>query len=73
MYLEISISPNFMKITDIHKIYVSLFLKCYQTRRPHQDGLVVSVFACHALGHGFVPRSGHDKDHHKNGTNYLLA
>ena len=21
---------------------------------------------------GFVPRRGHTKDHHKNGTNYLL-
>ena len=40
---------------------------------PRLVGLVVSVSASHAVGHGFAPRPGHTKDHHKNGTNCLLA
>ena len=38
-----------------------------------QDGLVASMSTCHAVGCGFVPRSGHTKDHHKKGTNCLPA
>ena len=38
-----------------------------------QNGLVVSVFASHVEGSGFVPWSSYTKDHHKNGTNYLHA
>ena len=34
---------------------------------------MVSVSASVAVGRGFVPRSCHTKDHHKNGTNCLLA
>ena len=34
---------------------------------PRQDGLVVSVSACHAVGRGFAPRLGHTKDHHEKG------
>ena len=36
---------------------------------PRQDGLVVSVSACHVVGRGFSPRLSHTKDHHENGTN----
>ena len=34
---------------------------------------MVSVSASHAIGRQFVPRPGHTKDHHKNGTNCLPA
>ena len=37
---------------------------------PRRDGLVVSVFASHAVGRGFAP-AGHTKDHHNNGKNCL--
>ena len=37
--------------------------------RLRQDGLVVGVSASHAVGHGFVSRPGHTKNHHKNGGN----
>ena len=40
---------------------------------PRRDGLVVSVSASHNEGRGFVPRPGHTKGHHKNGTNCLPA
>ena len=40
---------------------------------PRRVGLLVSVSAPHAVGHGFAPRPGHTKDHHKNGTNCLTA
>ena len=42
-----------------------------QSHRPRLYGLVVSVSASHVVGSGFAPRSGHTKDHHKNGTNCL--
>ena len=32
---------------------------------PCQDGLVVSMSSCHAVGRGFVSQSGHTKDYHK--------
>ena len=41
--------------------------------KPCQVGLEVSMSASHAIGHGFGPRLGHTKDHHKNGTNCLSA
>ena len=35
---------------------------------PHRVGLVVSMSASHAVGHGFTPPPGdHTKDHHKDG------
>ena len=40
---------------------------------PNQDGLMVSVIASHAVGHGFASRLGHIENHHKNGTNCLHA
>ena len=40
---------------------------------PCRVGLVVSVSASHTVGRGFADWSGHTKDHHKNGTNCLLA
>ena len=36
-----------------------------------RDGLVVSMFASHTVGHGFTPRPGHTKDHNRNGTKWL--
>ena len=33
---------------------------------PRRDGLVVSVAASHAIGHGFAFLPSHTKDHHKN-------
>ena len=33
----------------------------------------LSVPAFHVVGCGSVPRPGHTKDHHKNGTNCLPA
>ena len=30
------------------------------------DDLVVSMFASHAIGHGFKPWRDHTKDHHKS-------
>ena len=36
-------------------------------------GSVGSVSASHTVGCEFVSRSGHTKDHHKNGTNCLPA
>ena len=46
---------------------------CVNTHAPPQVGLVFSVTASHAVGRGFMPRPGHTKDHHKNGTNCLPA
>ena len=43
------------------------------TGLPCWDGLVVSVFTSLLVGPGFAPRPGHIKDHHKNGTNCLVA
>ena len=40
---------------------------------PCRVGLVVSVSASHMVGREFASRPGHTKDHHKNGTNCLLA
>ena len=37
----------------------------------HQDGLVVSVSACH-IGPGFEPELGHTEDHHRNIVHVLL-
>ena len=34
-----------------------------QMRNDFWDGLEVRVSASHAVGHGFVPRQGHTKDH----------
>ena len=33
----------------------------------------ISVSASQTVGRGFVSRPGHTKDHHKNGTNCLMA
>ena len=33
-------------------------------RRPHQDGLVISMSISHAVGHGFMSQSSHTKDNH---------
>ena len=33
------------------------------------DGIVVSVYTPHAVGHGFAPRPDYTKDHYGNGTN----
>ena len=38
-----------------------------------RDGSVVSVSAFHGVVREFAPRLGHTEDHHKNGTNCLLA
>ena len=38
---------------------------------PRPAGLVVSLSASHAVGRGFMPRTGHTKGHHRNGTNCL--
>ena len=35
---------------------------------PCQIGLVVDASAFHTVGRGFVPRPGHTKDNHTNGT-----
>ena len=40
---------------------------------PCQVGSVDSVSASHTVGRDFAPRSGHTKDHHKNGTKCLPA
>ena len=40
---------------------------------PRLVGLVVCVSASHTVGRGFASRPGHNKDHHKNGTNRLPA
>ena len=40
---------------------------------PHRVGLMVGVSTSRAVGRGFVPRSGHTEDHHKNDTNCLPA
>ena len=45
----------------------------YRDEGPCQDALVVSVLASHVVGHGFVPRLGYTKEHHKNGTNCLIV
>ena len=34
-------------------------------------GSVVSVSACHAVGHGFGPQLGYTKGYHKNDTNSI--
>ena len=39
--------------------------------RSCRDGLVVSVFTSHAVGCGFCTRSGHTKNHDKNGAKRL--
>ena len=39
----------------------------------HKDGSVVTVSASCEVDRRFVPRPGHNKDHHKNGTNCLPA
>ena len=41
--------------------------------KPRWSGLLVSVSAYHAVDRGFMPRQGHTKDHHRNGTNCLPA
>ena len=33
------------------------------------DGLVLSVSTSHAVGHGFMSRPGHTKDHHNKSAN----
>ena len=35
------------------------------------DGVVVSLFASHVVGCGFMSRPGHTKHHHENGRNCL--
>ena len=35
--------------------------------------IVVSISNYHAVGRGFTSRACHTRDHHKNGTNSLLA
>ena len=42
-------------------------------KRPRQVGLVVGVYASHAVGRKFELWLGHTKDHHKNGTHCLPA
>ena len=43
------------------------------TMLPRQVGLVVSMSTSQAVSCGFTPLTGHTKDHHKNGTNFLPA
>ena len=45
----------------------------YGNIRPCRAGLVVSVSASQTVSREFASRSGHTIDHHKNGTNCLLA
>ena len=40
---------------------------------PCPVGLAVRMSASYMVGHGLVSRPGHTKDHHKNGTDSLLA
>ena len=42
--------------------FIFRFINCVL---PHRDGLVVSMSISHAVGHLFVPWSGHTKDHLK--------
>ena len=44
-----------------------------KNEKPCRVDLMVSVSISHTVGRGFVFRSGHTKDHHKNGTNCLPA
>ena len=53
-------------------MYVIPSLMFLSNFSPRWDGLVVSVSASHAVGHGFAPVQGHTKDQHINGTNCLL-
>ena len=48
-------------------------LTCLILQVPCRVGLVVSVSASHLVDCEFAFRSGHTKDHHKNGTNCLPA
>ena len=50
-------------------------MTCYiSSYRGNQDGLVVTMSAYYAVGHGFASQPCHTKDHHnKNGTNCLPA
>ena len=45
----------------------------HNRKYPCRVGLVVSVSASHVESRGFAPRSGHTKDHHKNGADLLPA
>ena len=79
-----SLGPEYK--TWSHSIYNTLKLEVRTTPVPSPSreeisqnnlpcwvGLMVSVSASHTVGCGFASRPGHTKDHHKNGTNCLLA
>ena len=53
-------------------IYTYIYDLCY-IHCTMSGGLVVSVSASHTVGREFASRTGHTKDHHKNGTNCLPA
>ena len=48
-------------------------LKGFYSQTICRGGLVVSVSASHEVGCGFTSQSGHTKDIHENGTDYLPA
>ena len=50
-----------------------LILACCSIFLPCRVGLVVRVSAFYTIGREFASRSGHTKDHPKNGTNSLHA
>ena len=57
------------------QLYIMNLKQCmnFSMLKPCRVGLVVSVSASHTVGREFASRLGHTKDHHKNGTNCLLA
>ena len=64
MYRLITLVSELAKARpDTGSIFVCI---CHPTHR-------ISVLLSHAVSRGFVPRSGHIKNHHKNGTNCLPA
>ena len=48
-------------VVVVHDLSEHLLNSCF----VYLNDLVISVSASHVVGHGFVPRQGHTKDHHK--------
>ena len=57
----------------VNAILASMRMHCCQWNIPCRVGSVGSVSASRTVGREFASRSGHTKDHHKNGTNCLPA
>ena len=74
MYYILTYLNNYAPSVQPVNICTELYI-CIQCIYKKKIGvfLVVRVSASHAVGHGFAPLPGQNKDHHKNGTNCLPA